>query len=84
MIYYLAWLILMIVGLTVSVFLFIWALETGQFSDQVRARYLPLVGESLAAEDVGRSGKGVYSLLMVLLGAVAVFITTFFVAVINR
>jgi nitrogen fixation-related uncharacterized protein len=40
--YYLEWLILMGAGLTVSITLFIWALRSGQFAEQERARYLPL------------------------------------------
>ena len=30
------------IGLVISIVVFIWALRTGQFSDQQRARYLPL------------------------------------------
>ncbi len=40
--YYLEWLILMGAGVTVSITLFIWALRSGQFAEQKRARYLPL------------------------------------------
>ena len=40
--YYLPWTILVVVSLWVSVVGFIWALKSGQFSDQNRARYLPL------------------------------------------
>jgi cbb3-type cytochrome oxidase maturation protein len=40
--YYLSWIILVVISLWVSVVGFIWALKSGQFSDQSRARYLPL------------------------------------------
>lgn len=32
----------MVVGLAISLVVFIWALNNGQFKDQQRARYLPL------------------------------------------
>jgi nitrogen fixation-related uncharacterized protein len=41
------WVTLVAVSLWVSVLAFVWALRTGQFSDQGRARYLPLRGEPL-------------------------------------
>jgi nitrogen fixation-related uncharacterized protein len=84
MTYYLAWLLLMIVGLVVSVLLFMWAFQTGQFSDQTRARYLPLVGERLAAEGEGRIGRERYALMVLAASAVCVFIATFVVAIMNR
>lgn len=31
-------------GFTVSIVVFLWALKSGQFKDQQRARFLPLVG----------------------------------------
>lgn len=84
MIYYLAWLLLMIVGLTASVLLFVWALQNGQFREQTRARYLPLVGEKLAARGNEKIGRERYALLVLLASAGCVFIVTFVVAVINR
>ncbi len=44
--FYLPWVLLIIVSLWVSVAAFFWALKHGQFSDQERARYLPLRGEA--------------------------------------
>lgn len=41
------WLMLTAVSLGMSVLAFIWALQTGQFSDQGRARRLPLRDEPL-------------------------------------
>ena len=42
MIYSFGWLTLVIVSLAVSLLAFMWGLGNGQFSDQARARYLPL------------------------------------------
>jgi len=42
MIYSFGWLALVIVSLAVSLIAFMWGLGNGQFSDQTRARYLPL------------------------------------------
>jgi cbb3-type cytochrome oxidase maturation protein len=36
------WLILVVFSLTASLAAFLWGLKSGQFSDQDRARYLPL------------------------------------------
>jgi cbb3-type cytochrome oxidase maturation protein len=43
--YYIAWIILIVISLWITIVGFLWAFRTGQFSDQRRARYLPLVGE---------------------------------------
>lgn len=42
MIYYAGWLFLVIISLCISLAAFVWGLRSGQFSDQERARYLPL------------------------------------------
>jgi cbb3-type cytochrome oxidase maturation protein len=39
-------------GLLVSVLVFVWALKNGQFTDQQRARFLPL-----EADDYARAGR---------------------------
>ncbi|MHC1728808.1 MAG: cbb3-type cytochrome oxidase assembly protein CcoS [Syntrophobacteraceae bacterium] len=51
MIYYAGWLLLVVISLGVSLAAFIWGLRAGQFSDQDRARYLPL-GEDLLAKPI--------------------------------
>jgi len=51
MIYYSGWLFLVVISLIVSLAAFIWALRSGQFSDQERARYLPL-GKDLLSEPI--------------------------------
>jgi cbb3-type cytochrome oxidase maturation protein len=43
--YYLPWILLIVASLWVSLAAFFWALKHGQFSDQERARYLPLRSE---------------------------------------
>ena len=42
MFYYLPWLILIVISVSTALGAFIWALGSGQFSDQERARFLPL------------------------------------------
>ena len=42
---YFCWIILVMISLSVSLIAFVWALRNGQFSDQGRARYLPLGDE---------------------------------------
>jgi cbb3-type cytochrome oxidase maturation protein len=39
---YTCWIILVTISLFISLVAFVWALRSGQFSDQGRARYLPL------------------------------------------
>lgn len=36
----------MLIGFAVSLAVFYWAVKSGQFSDQQRARFLPLVGDA--------------------------------------
>ncbi len=70
--YYLPWLLLVIASVGVSVATFLWAAKRGQFSDQDRARYLPLRGEvlPLPVKDPAKISREVYFLL-VLSGAVS-------------
>jgi cbb3-type cytochrome oxidase maturation protein len=51
MIYYAGWLFLVAISLGASLAAFIWALRADQFSDQERARYLPL-GKDLLSEPI--------------------------------
>ena len=70
--YYLPWVLLIVASVGVSVATFFWAAKRGQFSDQDRARYLPLWGEvlPLPVKDPGRISREVYFLLA-LAGAVS-------------
>ena len=40
--YYYGWTILVSISLWVSLLAFVWAVRSGQFTDQTRARFLPL------------------------------------------
>ncbi len=61
----LSWVLLIAAGLLVSLGVFFWALRTGQFSDQERARFLPLNdGFSLPeVENPEKLSREVYALL---------------------
>ena len=82
--YYLSWIVLVVMSLWVSVVGFIWALKSGQFSDQTRARYLPLRDDFPLprVKNPARVSFEVYFLLAVLgMGCsilLAVLIMTFF------
>ncbi|MBI5583150.1 MAG: cbb3-type cytochrome oxidase assembly protein CcoS [Deltaproteobacteria bacterium] len=43
--YFSGWLVLVVFSLGISLLAFFWGLQSGQFSDQERARYLPLRGD---------------------------------------
>ncbi len=65
---YLAWLSLIAVGIGISIMVFLWALKNGQFSDQARARYLPLAEEVplQPAEISKRLPVEVYALIIII------------------
>ena len=66
--YYLPWVLLIVVSLWVSLADFFWALKHGQFSEQERARYLPLrseIGPPLISHP-SKLTREVYALLGVL------------------
>jgi cbb3-type cytochrome oxidase maturation protein len=73
MIYYAGWLFLVTISLTASLAAFIWALRAGQFSDQDRARYLPL-GKDLLSEPItvaSRAKSRAHSVYMCVIAAIA-------------
>jgi cbb3-type cytochrome oxidase maturation protein len=82
--YYLPWLLLIVISLWISLAAFFWALKAGQFSDQQRARYLPLRGEAGPAPlaNPSRVTREVYALAGVLcmgaLGLLATLLAVFF------
>jgi cbb3-type cytochrome oxidase maturation protein len=59
------WITLVILSLGISLLAFLWALRNGQFSDQARARYLPLTeGRSPSSpKNPGKITVEVYVLL---------------------
>lgn len=66
--YYLPWILLLAASLGASFAGFFWALENGQFSDQERARYLPLRGEVAGSPEAAPPvSRGVYGMLAVFL-----------------
>ncbi len=66
--YYIFWILLIAISLWFSLIGFFWAIRTGQFSDQERARYLPLVGEDLITEvkNPSRWSREVYAMAIVM------------------
>jgi len=66
--FFLSWILLIAAGLLASMGVFFWALRSGQFSDQERARYLPLSdGLPLSrVENPARLSREVYALLLVI------------------
>lgn len=69
------WIALVVISLWLSLIAFVWALGSGQFSDQDRARYLALAGDSPGEErdpapengpTARRRGAGVLVLIAVL------------------
>lgn len=72
---YTCWISLVTISLWVSLVAFLWALRNGQFSDQGRARYLPLTDE-FPQQPVAQPSKltvEAYALLfVVLLGALGI------------
>ena len=82
--YLYGWIILVGISLWVSLVAFIWALRSGQFSDQARARYLPLRDEfpPTSAENPSKLTGEVYALLIIggigLLGLLAPVLLSFY------
>jgi cbb3-type cytochrome oxidase maturation protein len=66
--FYFEWIFLVVSGVAASLLVFFWGMKTGQFADQARARYLPLVNEGSAPppKDPARVSAEVYVLLFVL------------------
>lgn len=71
MIYYSGWLFLVIISLSVSLAAFVWGLRHGQFSDQDRARYLPL-GKDLLSQPIPRVSGSRFRIHKAVLCAIAV------------
>lgn len=56
--YYAGWVVLILLGVGCGAWGFLWALRSGQFSEQERARFLPLLGERAGSEgEAPRSAK---------------------------
>ncbi|MEW6443106.1 MAG: cbb3-type cytochrome oxidase assembly protein CcoS [bacterium] len=79
--YVLSWSILVVLSIGVSLAAFFWALRNGQFSEQDRARYLPLAGEPPRAEPPGKP-KGLKAELWALGVVVCIGLAGFAAAVV--
>ena len=82
------WLLLVILSLTASIAAFIWALRSGQFSDQERARFLALEKDLLVqpapeASDGRQSAQSAFLLVVVVIGLTA-FLTAIIMSVCLR
>lgn len=82
MFYYLPWVLLIVASLWASLAGFLWAFKSGQFSDQDRARYLPLRGEVLPSpvKDPAKFSREVYALLA-LIGAVVLLLAAVLIGI---
>ncbi len=78
MTYLFPWIFLIFGSLLAGIGLFIWAYQSGQFSEQGRARYLPLRGIDLTTTQRGRipPAKQPYEIIALLAGAIAVLLLT--------
>ncbi len=65
--YFFGWILMVALTVLSTLAAFIWALRSGQFSDQGRARYLPLVDEPLpkVTDHALKPGKGIYLFLFI-------------------
>ena len=67
--FYLSWIVLTGAGVLTSIAVFLWALRSGQFGDQGRARYLPLCEtDSLFPASQSPKLPGTAYALLVILG----------------
>jgi hypothetical protein len=74
--YFLGWILLIVVGLGASFWALVWALRTGQFAEQERARFLPLE-DGVPRGGLERSSKltvEVYFLILVVGMGFAAFV----------
>ena len=78
--FYIWWIGFIAAGLWVSIGAFLWAIQSGQFSDQTRARYLPLRDETFQQPvlNPSRLPKEVYALLGVVVIDLIIIGCTFF------
>ena len=81
MLYYLPWALLIVASVWVSVAGFLWAFRNGQFSEQDRARYLPLRDEPLpvAAKNPAKFTREVYALFGILLAGGVILLAVLFI-----
>jgi cbb3-type cytochrome oxidase maturation protein len=88
MIYYAGWLFLVVISVAASLAAFVWGLRSGQFSDQDRARYLPL-GKELLSEPIPVISRAKYrahmiSIFVIIVMALAAFAAAFALSLCHR
>ena len=85
MAYLFPWIFLILGSLVAGIGLFVWAFHSGQFSDQGRVRYLPLREIDPCTENSGQTSptKKPYELIVLLTGAIAVFLFTLVFVLLN-
>ena len=85
MAYLFPWIFLIFGSLVAGIGLFVWAYHSGQFSDQGRARFLPLRGIDLRSANSDRicPTKKPYELIALLTGAIAIFLFTLVLVLLN-
>jgi cbb3-type cytochrome oxidase maturation protein len=67
--FYLGWIVLTGTGVLASIGVFLWALRSGQFADQGRARYLPLAEtDLLSSATPSRRFSGAVVVLLFVIG----------------
>jgi cbb3-type cytochrome oxidase maturation protein len=67
--FYLGWIILTGTGVLASIAVFLWALQSGQFTDQGRARYLPLCEtDPVSSDKASRRYPGAVVVLLFIIG----------------
>ncbi len=81
MTYLFPWIFLIVGSLIAGIGLFVWSYQSGQFSDQQRARYLPLRGT--AKEHLDRDGTPPYELIVLLAGGGGILLFTLIFACIR-
>jgi nitrogen fixation-related uncharacterized protein len=83
--YYFPWIILMLASLVASLALFAWALGNGQFSEQARARFLPLDDrvQGPGVADQGKVTLEVYVLVGIMAAAGASLVVTLLLVLIK-
>jgi len=82
MLYYLPWILLILITIGLWLGAFLWSMKAGQFSDQTRARYLPLVDGLSPFESESHSGSRLefYTLMIILgIGVFAMFAAVYLV-----
>ncbi len=85
MVYYVPWLLLILLSVLASVAVFLWAFQNRQFSDQGRARYLPLWGSHpLGRPPSKTTARELYALAILLAGAGAMLVFTLVFALIKN